>query len=437
MTNTEKSKKSWGAGSHIRLGLFSLALLVGGLGTWSATAKLAGAVIAQGQLRVESKRQVVQHPDGGVVGEILVREGDRVEAGDVLIRLDGNKLRSDLAVLESQLYEIMARRARLVAEQSGSDTIEFDEELIEVARERPELQSLISGQLSLFEARATTLQRERDMLIERQEQTREEIRGSEAEIASYERQAALIAEELEGQRKLLKKGLAQANRVLALEREAARLEGERGQLISRAAQLKGRIAETGIEIVRLEANQREEAISQLRDIGYRELELKEKRIALREQLSRLDIKAPRSGIVYDMSIHTLNSVIRPAEPILYIVPTDTALVVDAKVAPVNVDEIHAGQEAVLRFSAFSSRTTPEIIGMVAQVSPDALTDQKTGITYYRAEITISDAEIAKLEGRPLMPGMPVDVFIQTGERTPFSYLMKPFTDYFYRAMRET
>jgi len=432
----DKASNSWSGGSYIRAGLFCVALMVGGLGTWSATAMLSGAVIANGKMRVETQRQVVDHLDGGVVGEILVRDGDKVKAGDVVIRLDGTKLHSDLTVLESQLYELMARRARLMAEQSGSDTIEFDAELLDVAKENPEVQSLLSGQIALFNARANTLQQERDKLAERQEQIREQIKGSEAQIASYKRQAELIEEELVGQRKLLKQGLAQANRVLSLEREAARLEGERGQLIAKTAQLKGQISENAIEVVRLEANQREEAITQLRDLGYRELELKEKRIALKERLSRLDIKAPRDGIVYDMSVHTLQSVIRPAEPILYIVPTDTALIVVAQVDPIHIDEIGPGQEAVLRFSAFNSRITPQIFGRVVRVSPDAYTDERTGRTYYRADVTISDEEIAKLEGQELMPGMPVEVFIQTGERTPLNYLMKPFTDYFYRALRE-
>ena len=432
----DKASNSWSGGSYIRAGLFCVALMVGGLGTWSATAMLSGAVIANGKMRVETQRQVVDHLDGGVVGEILVRDGDKVKAGDVVIRLDGTKLHSDLTVLESQLYELMARRARLMAEQSGSDTIEFDAELLDVAKENPEVQSLLSGQIALFNARANTLQQERDKLAERQEQIREQIKGSEAQIASYKRQAELIEEELVGQRKLLKQGLAQANRVLSLEREAARLEGERGQLIAKTAQLKGQISENAIEVVRLEANQREEAITQLRDLGYRELELKEKRIALKERLSRLDIKAPRDGIVYDMSVHTLQSVIRPAEPILYIVPTDTALIVVAQVDPIHIDEIGPGQDAVLRFSAFNSRITPQIFGRVVRVSPDAYTDERTGRTYYRADVTISDEEIAKLEGQELMPGMPVEVFIQTGERTPLNYLMKPFTDYFYRALRE-
>ena len=426
----------WGAGSYIRLGLFFVILLGAGLGGWAATANLQGAVIASGQLQVENRRQVVQHPDGGVVGEIRVREGDLVAAGDVLIRLDGTKERSELAVLESQLYELMARRGRLAAEQADREAVAFDPELVEAAAADAEVRSLLEGQRALFEARRGTLANEIDVLRERQEQIREQIAGTEAEIASLARQRELIGQELESQRELLKKGLAQVSRVLALEREAARLDGERGRLVSQAARLKGQISEIEIEMLRLRATRREEALSELRDIGYRELELKERRIALRERLSRLDVRAPVGGVVLDMTVHALKAVVRPAEPILHIVPTDSALVIDAEVNPTEIDAVHPGQEAVLRFSAFNARTTPVLFGTVARVSPDAFVDEQTQRSYYRAEVMLKEGEVAKLEGQELVAGMPVEVFIQTGERTPIEYLVKPITDYFSRAMRE-
>lgn len=434
--SAQAQAQGWEAGRYIRYGLFFTALLVFGLGGWSAFAKLAGAVIAPGQLRVEAQRQVVQHPDGGVVGEIFVRDGDVVEAGDVMIRLDGNKLSSELAVLESQLFEIMARRGRLVAEQTGAEEISFDDELIEKARTDPGVATLIEGQRALFRARAETMDREIELTGERQIQLQEQIVGTEAEVTSLERQAELIAEELEAQRGLYEKGLAQVNRVLALEREAARLEGQRGQLVSRAAQLKGQISELAVERLRLGANRREEAIAELREIGFRELELAERRIALREQLSRLDVRAPRPGVVYDMTVHALQAVVRPAEPILYIVPNDTGLVIDAQVDPVHIDSVHPLMDATLRFSTFNSRTTPELFGTVARVSPDSLVEEQSGRRYYLAEVVLKEGELEKLEDRELIPGMPVEVFIQTGERTPLNYLVKPIADYFNRAMRE-
>ena len=426
----------WGAGGYIRFGIFCVLLLGVGLGGWAATAKLKGAVISGGHLRVESQRQVVQHPDGGVVGEILVREGDLVEAGQVLIRLDSTTLLSELAVLESQLFELMARRGRLVAEQSDLDEIEFDPEILTAAETNPAVKSLIDGQQALFDARLRTMEREIEVMRERQVQIREQISGSESEIESLKRQSDLIDQELTGQRKLLDQGLAQASRVLALEREAARLQGQRGQMIAQTAQLKGQISELEIELLRMGATRREDAITTLRDLGYRELELKERRIALNERLSRLDIRAPLAGVVLDMAVYALKSVIRPAEPILYLVPSDSELVVDAQVDPIHIDSVHGGQEAVLRFSAFNTRTTPELFGVVAKVSPDAFVDDKSGRSYYKTEVLLKPGELAKLKGQELIAGMPVEVFIQTSERTPFNYLVKPITDYFNRALRE-
>jgi HlyD family secretion protein len=433
---TETGANRWSGQRYKIAGLAAVALLVGGIGTWAATAELSGAVISFGQLRVEAQRQVVQHPDGGVVGEILVKEGDLVEAGQTLIRLDPTTLNSELAVLESQLFEIMARRGRLTAEQIGAEEIEFDPELLEAAATRPEVQSLIEGQRRLFAARAETLSGEFTLLGERQTQIAEQIVGTEAQRDAFTRQSQLIEEELVGQRRLFEQGLAQAQRVLALEREAARLEGERGELVARAAQLKAQISELGIERLRLETRRREEAITQLRDLGFRELELKERRIAIREQLDRLEVRAPRAGVVYELSVFAIKAVIRPAEPILYIVPTDESLVIDVQVDPIHIDEVFTGQDVVIRFSAFNSRTTPELFGRMTRVSPDAHFEEATGRSYYRAEATLGEGELERLEGQELMAGMPVEVYIQTGARTPIVYLMKPLTDYFNRAMRE-
>jgi len=427
---------AWSAGGYIRFGIFSVVLLAGGLGGWAATARLKGAVISSGQLRVESQRQVVQHLDGGIVSEILVREGDIVAAGDVLIRLDGAALLSELAVLESQLFELMARRARLAAEQTEKQTLSFDPELLATAATNPEVQGLVDGQRFLFEARLKTMAREIEVVQERQVQIREQITGSEAELSSLVRQDELIATELVGQRKLLKKGLAQASRVLSLEREAARIAGQRGQMVAQTARLKGQISELEIELLRQLAARREEAITTLRELGFRELELKERRIALNERLSRLDVRAPLNGAVLDMTVFALKSVIRAADPILYLVPSDSALVVDAKIDPINIDSVGTGQDAVLRFSSFNSRTTPELMGTISKISPDAFVDEQTKRSYYRAEVLLKAGELPKLEGQELVAGMPVEVFIQTGERTPFNYLLKPITDYFNRAARE-
>ncbi|MEM7237539.1 MAG: HlyD family type I secretion periplasmic adaptor subunit [Pseudomonadota bacterium] len=426
----------WSAGGYIRFGLVCVILLVGGLGGWAATAKLAGAVIAAGQLRVEAQRQIVQHLDGGVVGAINVRNGDVVKAGDIVIHLDDTTLRSELIVLESQLFEIMARRGRLFAEQADLTKITYDQELIAAAGTRPDVQTLMDGQVSLFEARRQTLASELGVMKERQIQINEQIEGSVAEMSSLKRQSELIEEELVSMRELQRKGLAQASRVLSLEREAARLLGEFGQMSAQNAQLKGQISELKIEELRMLDARREEAISQERELGFRELELKERRIALLDQLGRLEIRAPRPGVVHDMTVFALKSVIRPAEPILYIVPSDTGMVIDARVEPLHRDQVHPLQDVVLRFSAFNSRTTPELFGKVATVSSDTLTDEASGLTYFSAEVALNEGEVEKLAGNELVAGLPVEVYIQTGERTPLNYLMRPITDYFSRALRE-
>ncbi|MEM6944857.1 MAG: HlyD family type I secretion periplasmic adaptor subunit, partial [Pseudomonadota bacterium] len=257
------------------------------------------------------------------------------------------------------------------------------------------------------------------------------------EASAYGEQMSLIEEELEAMEGLMAQGLVQMNRVLSLKRERARLMGERNQLLAQSAQLKGQLSEIEIERLRLGSTKREEAATQLSELGYRELELKERRINLQQQLDRLEIRAPRAGVVYDSIVHTLKSVVRPAEPIMYIVPSDAELVIDAQVDPINVDEVWTGQETVLRFSAFNSRTTPELYGVIRRVSPDAFQDEQSGLSYYKAEVLLNEGEIEKLEGQELMPGMPVEVYVQTGERTPIDYLMRPMTDFFNRALRES
>ncbi|MEM7497875.1 MAG: HlyD family type I secretion periplasmic adaptor subunit [Pseudomonadota bacterium] len=432
----EETKQRWSASGYIRIGLFTVLLLGGGLGTWSAVAKLSGAVIASGQLRVENQRQIVQHPDGGVVGEILARDGDLVEAGEVVIRIDGSAMQSELAALESQLYEIMARRARLAAEQVEESSITFPEELLTVAAANSDVAALVDGQRKLFYARAESMGRELSVLDERTKQIDEQIIGAQREAEAYAEQIMLIEEELVAMEGLQKQGLVQMNRVLSLKREKARLHGERNQLVAQSAQLAGQQSEIEIERLRIASTQREEAATQLSELGYRELELKERRINLKEQLSRLEIRAPRAGVVYDSIVHTLQSVVRAAEPIMYIVPSDAKLVINAQVQPINVDEVWTGQEAVLRFSAFNSRTTPDLFGEVLRISPDAFQNEDTGESYYRTEVVLNPGEVQKLEGQELKPGMPVEIFIQTGERTPIDYLMRPMTDFFNRALRE-
>ncbi|MCZ0962777.1 HlyD family type I secretion periplasmic adaptor subunit [Paracoccus benzoatiresistens] len=427
----------WSVRGTLAAGLIAIAVLLGGFALWAMQSRIAGAVVAQGQVEVEQQRQIVQHPDGGVVEEILVKDGQTVEAGQPLIRLDGTLLRTEHAIVEGQYFEILARRGRLEAERADAGEIQFPPELLKTAEGNAELRDLIDGQRSLFETRRDTLRQSIEQLEKQSEQVRQQVEGIDAQIVALDRQRQLIGEELEDQQSLLERGLAQASRVLALEREAASLDGRLGELKASRAAAETRQIELDIQRLRLGAERREEAETELRDLGYRELELAERRRSLTEQINRLDIRAPAAGVIYNMQVTTPRSVVRPADPVLYVIPQDRPLLIGARLATINVDEVQVGQPVVLRFSAFSSRTTPEIDGVVGRVSADAMIDEATQTPYYRAEVTIPADQLDKLGDLALIPGMPVEIYIQTGERSPMAYLLKPLADYFNRAFRES
>ena len=422
---------------HLTVGFLALVILVGGFGTWAVFANISGAIIAGGQIEVEQNRQVVQHLDGGIVSEVLVKEGDIVEVDTPLIRLDAQLLRSELTIVEGQLFELMARTGRLKAERDAVTEIQFEDELLELAKAREDVQTLMDGQTSLFQARQESLLKEKDQLARRAEQIQSQIKGIDAQLEALEIQVGLIAKERVDQEGLLAKGLAQASRVLALQREEAGLYGTIGELQASRAEAEGRATEIEIEILKLDTSTREEAITRLRDLEYNQVELAERRQTLSEQLNRLDITAPVGGIVYDLAITTPRSVVRPAEPVLYIIPQDRPLVIAARVEPIHIDQVFVGQDVVLRFSAFDARNTPELDGRVMQVSADAFVDERTQASFYRAQIRLLEGEVEKLEGQVILPGMPVEAFIRTDDRTPLAYLVKPLTDYFNKAFRES
>ncbi len=433
-----KPNNRWTARAPLIYGGLALLILLGGFGAWAVGSQIAGAIVASGRVEVDRNRQVVQHIDGGVVTEIGVDEGDRVEQGQLLLRLDEADLMSELVVTEGELWEIMARRGRLEAERDDTDDVVFDDELLAAGAENSDVSGFMDGQVRLYVARRDTLERNIEQLGKRISQTQSQIEGIDAQREALMKQLELIRAELADQQQLLEKGLAQATRVLALQREEASLAGQVGELLAQRAQADGRITEIEIELIKQQTSRREEAIATLRDLRYRELELAERRRQLRQKLDRLAIRAPVSGVVYGLNVFTLQSVIRPADPLMFIVPQDRPLVAAVQVPTIHVDQVYPGQNVALRFSAFDQRTTPELEGSVVRISPDAFQDEQTGESYYEAEIELAEGEVEKLPSDvSLIPGMPVDAFLRTTDRTPLAYLTKPLTDYFVKAFRES
>ncbi|NNM70916.1 HlyD family type I secretion periplasmic adaptor subunit [Enterovirga aerilata] len=423
--------------NHLAAGVAVATFLVAGVGGWAATTELSGAVIAPGMLVVDSNVKKVQHPTGGVVGELRVRDGDRVKSGDVLLRLDETVTRANLAIVTKNLDELAARQARDEAERDGEDKITFPPDLLERAETSPEVARLIAGEAKLFELRRSSREGQRAQLRERIAQLNQQIDGLIQQTRAKQTEIDLIQPELEGVRELWKKGLVQINRVTSLQRDAARLEGERGQLVAATAEARGKVVETELQILQIDQDMRSEVGRELAEIRGKTSEFVERKVAAEDQLRRVEIRAPQDGIVHQLSVHTVGGVITAqGEPIMLIVPEADALRVEAKIPPHDIDQLHVGQRAVLRFSSFNQRTTPELNGEVTLVSADVSQDQKTAATFYTVHIRIPPEEIRRLEGLRLVPGMPVEAFVQTTPRTVMSYLVRPLQDQLMRAFRE-
>jgi HlyD family secretion protein len=419
------------------VGLACIFLLFGGFGLWSVLARIDGAIVASGQVQVEQNRQVVAHRDGGEVAGVHVTEGDIVEAGQLLLTLNGHDIESNLAITEGQMFEMMARAARLQAERDGTDKIALSDELLRRSKIDTDVARLVAGQQDLFAARRLTAHKEIEQLGKRSIQTAAQIDGIVAQRGALERQLALIGEDLESQDALLKRGLTQQSRVISLRREQADVTGQIGSLLASEAQVRSQVAEIDLQVFKLGSDRRETAITTLRDIQARGLELRQQRDSLLEQLKRLDVRAPVSGVVYDLAVFGPGAVVTPAAPVLYLVPQDRPLVVASRISPIHVDKVYPGQPVRLRFSTFDSRTTPEINGSVTKVSADVFTDDVAQTSYYLAEIQIDEVQRSLLPaGSVLIPGMLVETYMSTGERAPLAYLTKPLLDYFVRAFRE-
>jgi HlyD family secretion protein len=410
-------------------------LLVAGLGGWAMTTEFTGAVIAAGQLVVDSNVKKVQHPTGGVVGTLNVREGKEVKAGDIVVSLDDTQIRANRDIVAKALNELAARQAREEAERDGLDKVTFPADLI-ARKSDPDVAKAVTGEQRQFEIRRTSRAGQKAQLRERMIQLRQEISGYEAQIASKDKQVEWVGKELVGVYELWEKNLIPYTRVTSLEREKERLVGERGQLTAAIAQSKGKIAEIELQILQVDQDMRTEVGKDLAEIRARTAELVERKVAAEDQLKRVDIRAPIDGVVLALTVHTVGGVITPGEAIMLIVPQTDTLQVEAKIPPQEIDQIRIGQPAVLRFVAFSQRTTPELIGTVVRISADVSEDTKSGARFYTIRLGVSPEELARLGAVKLVPGMPVETLIQTSPRTVMSYLIKPLTDQLSRAFRE-
>jgi HlyD family secretion protein len=419
---------------HVIVGVVVVCVLGFGVGGWAATSEITGAIIAQGQIVVDSNVKKVQHPSGGIVGELRAKDGDRVKLGDIVVRLDDTVTRANLAIVTKGLNELMARRARLDAERGGLAGVTYPDELVKSTN--PDVAIVISSENKLFQARLAARNGQKAQLRQQIEQMKEEAEGLSAQQNAKSKEIELIQRELVGVKELYAKNLVQLNRLTQLERESARIEGERGQLIAAMAQSRVKTSETELKIIQIDQDLASDVGKEMREIDGKIGEFVERKVTAEDQLKRVEIRAPQDGTVFQSAVHTVGGVIQAGEPIMLIVPEADNLAVEAKANPQDIDQMQIGQKAMLRFTNFNQRTTPEIFGVVTRISADTTTDQRTGATYYTIRVGMPPDEVARLGDVRLVPGMPVETFVQTGDRTVISYLAKPLYDQITRAFRE-
>jgi HlyD family secretion protein len=415
------------------IGFSAVALLVGSIGGWAAFANLASAAVAGGSVVIDSNVKKVQHPTGGVVGQIMVKNGDAVQAGQVVLRLDETVTRANLGVVTSQLLQLQGRQARLRAERDASGAITYPATW---NVNDPTLAEIVNGEDKLFRSRVEGLKRQKEQLGERIGQLKQEIVGVNAQRDAKENEIKLIQKELSGVQDLFRKNLVPLNRVTSLQREETRLGGERGALIAQAARSGGQITETELQILSLDEQSRTETLKELRETESRIAELQERKIAAEDQLKRVDLRAPQTGIVHELQVATVGGVIGPAETVMQIVPTEEALAIEVRLNPNDIDQMHVGLPSTVRFTAFNQRTTPEVMGTLSRIAAETSSDQRTGATWFSARISISPEEMGRISHLQILPGMPVEAHITTGKRSALSYFLKPLTDQFARTFRE-
>lgn len=420
---------------HIRLCAAGLLVAMTALvsGGWVAQASLSSAVIASGLVVVDSNAKKVQHPTGGIVTAIAVKNGDLVRAGDIVLRLDDTQARANLGLVTSQLVQLTGRKARLIAERDGKVELRFPPGFLQ---SDPEAPAVLAGELQLFHTRRQQRVGQQDQLRQRISQLGKEVEGLAAQEAAKSRELKLVREEYNRTSDLHAKKLIPTTRITTLERDLARLEGERGQLVAQTARAGGQIAEIELQITGIDQTLQSEAGREIREIEARIAELMERKIAADDQLKRVDLRAPQTGTVHELSVFTVGGVINAGEIVMMIVPIEDQLAIEVRVAPSDIDQVSVGRRTKLTFPSLNRNDTPEIQAEVARVAADLTRETQSGASYFVARIRATGAEMEKLKKIKLVPGMPVEAYIEGGERTAWSYMMKPITDQIRRAFRE-
>lgn len=432
----ENSKNHDNILNHTLFGFTLSIIMFFGFFLWAITFELHGAVIANGAIVVETNLKKIQHPTGGIISKINIIETQKVHKDDVLFYLDDTITRANFFNISKQLDQFYARRARLEAERDGEELINFPSALILAAQNDSDASRIIIDEQNLFTARASQRTVQKKQLLERIDQMKNEIEGLEYQRTSKETEIGIIRTELIVIEYLFKKNLVAINRLMSLQREEARIDGERGALLAQIATLRGKISEVELQIINIKSDLSAEVARDLTEIQLKISEYNERRVIAKDQISHLEVRSPIAGIIHQLSVHTVGGVIQPGETLVQIVPFADKLVIELKVAPNDIEPVKIGTPAKVRFLSLNQRTTPEINGEVIQVGADIIRDQQTGITYFLVRIGVSEIEIEKLGSNRLLPGMPAEVFIETKPRTAMSYLVKPITDQFTRALRE-
>jgi HlyD family secretion protein len=412
-----------------------LTISVAVVGSWVTLVPLSGAVVLPGKLVVESSLKKIQHPSGGVVAAIPVQDGMHVNAGTVLVRLDKTQVRANEQLVANQLDQVRARVARLIGERDGSNGLQLSKALVDRAGD-PGVTRLVTAETALFNARATARDGQKQLYQSNIRQFEEQIDGLNAEIQSKTSQIGLIASELTGIQELYAKGLVPLTRMTTLQRDSARLEGERAELTATIAATKAKIGQAQLQIAQIDQDFRSEVMKDLREAEDKEAELTERNVAAKDQLNRTEIQAPTSGIIHELAVHTIGGVIRPGEVIMEIVPDADALEIEGHLPPNEIDQVAINQRAYLRFSTLDRPTMPQVAGTVTYVSADLSHDEQSNANFYTVKIGLPSGERHRLDDMTLVSGMPVEIFLQTGSRTMLRYLLKPITDQFHRMFNE-